>query len=155
MRPMRKSNRQIDLTETFEILKKCTYGVLSTVDTENQPYGVPLSYALSEDLKSIYFHCAQVGHKLDNLSANDKACFTVIGDTKVLPAEFSTDYESAVVFGNTRLLEDEEKRVALMEIVKKYSPDFIGEGNEYIARAADHTTVFKLEIGHVTGKSRK
>ena len=154
LKQMRRSDRMMEAEAAMELLKKGMYGVLSTVDDSNQPYGVPLSYAVSGSGKAIYFHGAQSGHKLDNIGINSKACFTVIGATRVLPEKFSTEYESVIVYGNAKLIEGEEKLEALKTVIQKYSADFIKEGDEYIARAAANTAVFKLEIDHFTGKSR-
>jgi uncharacterized protein len=151
---MRRSDRLMKAEDAMELLEKGIYGVLSTVDDENQPYGVPLSYAVSNNRKAIYFHGARIGKKLDNIGLNSKACFTVIGDTKVLPEKFSTEFESVIVFGHAKLVEGEEKIEALRNIIKKYSDDYVKEGDEYIARAASNTAAFKLTIEDFTGKSR-
>jgi nitroimidazol reductase NimA-like FMN-containing flavoprotein (pyridoxamine 5'-phosphate oxidase superfamily) len=151
---MRRSDRLMEAGAAMELLEKGMYGVLSTVDDSNQPYGVPLSYAVSDNKKEIYFHGAQTGHKLDNIKMSSKACFTVVGNTKLLPEKFSTEYESVIVFGNAKLVEGEEKIEALKAVIKKYSADYLKEGDEYIARAAANTATFKLTIEDFTGKSR-
>ena len=52
-----------------------------------------------------------------------------------MPDQFSTKYESAIVFGKAFELTDDEKHKGLLEIVKKYSPGFIKEGLQYIENA--------------------
>lgn len=60
-----------------EILKKATSGVLSVLDADGYPYGVPLSFAYKDD--KLYFHCMpDKGHKWEALKNHDKVCFTVI-----------------------------------------------------------------------------
>ncbi|MCX7903778.1 MAG: hypothetical protein N2486_04635 [Caloramator sp.] len=86
---------------------------------------------------------------------NPNVSFCVVGRTKLLPEKFSTIYESAIIFGKASLVKGEEKRDALLELIKKYSPDFIESGIEYINRAIDNTNVVKIEILHLTGKARK
>ena len=149
---MRRSDRKMDDLEALNLLSICEYGILSTVNDDNQPYGVPLSYSLKENL--IYFHSATEGSKLDNIIYNNKVCFTVVGKTRVLPGEFSTEYESVVVFGQASIIEGEEKLLALMEIIKKYSPGFTMEGKEYMDRDAMKTKVVKIQIEGFTGKRR-
>lgn len=57
-----KKDRQLSDEVAYALLKGGEYGVLSTVDEDGQPYGVPVSYALEGNL--IYFHCARgVGYK--------------------------------------------------------------------------------------------
>jgi nitroimidazol reductase NimA-like FMN-containing flavoprotein (pyridoxamine 5'-phosphate oxidase superfamily) len=43
---MRRKDRLITNAETFSILEKGEYGVLSTVSPDNAPYGVPVNYCL-------------------------------------------------------------------------------------------------------------
>lgn len=152
MKNMRRSDRQMTSEETIDLLERGEYGVLSTIDNQSQPYGVPLSYAYADN--AIYIHSANEGTKLDNIICNSNVCFTVVGKTKVLPSKFSTDYESAIVFGRARITAGADKVKGLMEIIKKYSPKFIKEGEEYIERAKEKTTVVKIEIVDFSGKHR-
>jgi len=55
-------------------------------------------------------------HKLDNIEYNTKVSFCVVGKTKVLPDQFATDYESAVVFGVASEIKEDERYNALMYI---------------------------------------
>lgn len=152
MKTMRRIERQMNDIEVFELLKNAEYGILSTCGEDNQPYGIPLSYVFID--KNIYIHCAGVGTKLDNISVNDKVSFTIVGKTKVLQDQFSTAYESAIVFGRAIILSEEEKYEPLMEFIRKYSPDFIKEGQLYIDRAKKNTTLIKIEIYSFSGKHR-
>ena len=152
MKVMRKINRQMSDLEALELLNKGEYGILSTCGKDNQPYGVPLSYVVID--KNIYIHGAGVGAKLDNISVNEKVCFTVVGKTKVLQNQFSTEYESIIAFGRAIILKEEEKYEPLMEFIRKYSPEFMEEGQNYIDRAKKETTLVKIEIYSFTGKHR-
>jgi nitroimidazol reductase NimA-like FMN-containing flavoprotein (pyridoxamine 5'-phosphate oxidase superfamily) len=152
MKAMRKIQRQMNDQEALELLNKCEYGILSTCGEDNQPYGLPLNYVVID--KNIYFHCAGVGTKLDNISINDKVSFTVVGKTKVLQDKFSTEYESVIAFGRVIILKEEEKYEPLMEFIRKYSPEFMEEGQLYIDRAKKETTLIKIEIYSFTGKHR-
>jgi predicted nuclease of restriction endonuclease-like RecB superfamily len=49
----------------------------------------------------------------------------------------------------------DEKEAVLLEIIKKYTPDFMEKGKEYIRNASKVTTVMKIEIEHITGKARR
>jgi len=152
MKPMRRADRQLDNDAALSLLQTGEYGVLATADNTLQPYGVPLSYVLRNNC--LYFHCALEGSKLDNIQLNNKVCFTVVGKTKILPEQFSTAYESVIVLGKAHMATDDEKTAALVELVKKYSPDYIQSGMEYITRAAAKTAVIKITIEHMTGKRR-
>lgn len=152
-RKIRRTDRAISENEVKRILEKGEFGVLSTASPDGQPYGVPINYSYSGPV--IYFHCAGDGHKLENLAANRRVSFCVVGRTQVLPEKFATNYESAIVFGEAFELADHEKHTGLLEIVKKYSPGFINEGLTYIENAAHKAKVYKIVIESITGKSRK
>jgi len=152
MKSMRKIERQMSEMKAIGLLAKSEYGILSTCGEDNQPYGVPLNYVVID--KNIYLHCASVGTKLDNIALNNKVGFTVIGKTKILQGEFSTEYESVIVFGHAVLLKEEEKYKPLMEFIIKYSPEFIEKGQIYIDKAMAKVTLIKIEIDSLSGKNR-
>jgi uncharacterized protein len=151
-REMRNVKRQLDDTYIGKIFGDGEYGFLGTVGENGYPYAVPLSYVYTNNC--IYFHSATEGQKLDNIKFNDKVSFSVVGKTKVLPGDFSTIYESVIAFGKASLTAGEEKRQALMDIMKKYSAGFEDKGMQYIDRAIDMTTIIKIEIEHATAKGR-
>lgn len=149
-KPMRRKDRQLSEEQTYALLESGEYGVLSTADAQNDPYGVPLSYALLDG--KIVFHCAAgVGHKLENIAQNPRVCFTVVGKTKVLPEKFSAAYESVIVFGTAAPAED--PAAALRALVKKYSPDYQEKGEAYIAASVQETGVYAITIEKITGKA--
>jgi len=152
-RNIRRTDRAISEREAKRILEEGEFGVLSTVSPDGQPYGVPINYGYRGDV--LYFHCAREGHKLENLTANNRVSFCVVGRTEVLPEKFATNYESVIVFGKAFELTDHEKHIGLLEIVKRYSPGFMAEGLKYIENAAHKTRVYKIGIESITGKSRK
>lgn len=150
---MRKNNRQIGTEDIEKILESGEYGVLATIGENGYPYATPLSFVYYKE--AIYFHCAIEGNKLDNIKANEKVSFCVVGKTKVLPDKFSTEYESVIIFGRAFLAKNDEKKEALIAIAQKYSPDFMAEGLQYIDRSIDSTCIVKIEIDKITGKARR
>ncbi len=151
---MRRMDRVMEEKDAIELLRKGEWGVLSTADSKGQPYGVPMNYALENGY--IYLHCAAAGgHRLEAISKKAKVCFTVVGNTEVLPEKFSTRYESVIVFGKAALVEtDEEKMAALMAFLRKYSADFMDEGVAYIHRDMSKTAIIRVTLDQVTGKRR-
>ncbi|HKJ28717.1 MAG TPA: pyridoxamine 5'-phosphate oxidase family protein [Desulfuromonadales bacterium] len=149
---MRRKDKAMQDGAIIGLLQNGEYGVLSTVDGNEQPYGVPLNYVLMNNC--IYFHCALEGHKLDNLTANPKVSFCVVGRTKVLPAEFSTEFESVIVFGRASVIEGEERYQALNALIEKYSPEFVSEGSAYIEKFDSQTKLVRIEIQQMTGKAK-
>jgi nitroimidazol reductase NimA-like FMN-containing flavoprotein (pyridoxamine 5'-phosphate oxidase superfamily) len=152
-REMRRRDRQTSTEAAMNILQRGEYGILATLGENNMPYAVPLSYAYVENC--IYFHCAKVGHKLDNIKDNPKVSFCVVGDTKIIPNQFSTAFESIIAFGTAEIIEDKEEKIkGLKALIEKYSPDFKMEGDAYINKDFNLTSVVRIHIEHITGKQR-
>lgn len=152
-RTMRRSDREITIQEATALLHGGEYGIMSTVGSDGQPYGVPLSYVYRDNC--IYFHCAPDGHKLDNINREARVSFCVVGATKVLPDKFGTEYESVVAFGLASEVNGTERHHALLWLLEKYCPGFIEEGILYIEQNKAGTKVFKIEINHISGKGRR
>jgi len=151
---MRRTDKALQGQDLLRILEQGEYGILSTADNQGRPYGVPMNYVYCDNC--IYFHCAREGHKLDNLRDNRKASFCVVGDTRLLPREFNTEFASVIVFGEAAVIqEDSERRLALLKLVEKYSPEFVEEGREYIEAHQAHTTLVKLVIHSMSGKAKR
>lgn len=153
MRKIRRKDREIETNEAIRLLTYCEYGVLSTADDDGQPYGVPLSYVYEENC--IYFHCARIGHKNDNIENNPKVSFCVVGNTKILPGDFATEYESVIAFGTASEAKGIEWENALLWILEKYSPEYIEEGKRYIDQNRKATMVIKIQISRISGKARR
>ncbi len=152
-REMRRKEKQLLMEETMEVLNKGEYGVLSTVGADNYPYGVPVNYVYHNE--SIYFHCATVGHKIDNIENNSNVSFCVVCDTEVLPAQFNTKFRSVILFGKAKEVVDKEKEEALLTLLHKFSSKHIEAGKKYMEKAWDQTKVIKIEIEHIDGKGKK
>lgn len=150
---MRRKDRLITDAETFSILEKGEYGVLSTVSLDHEPYGVPVNYCVID--RCIYFHCALEGRKIDHIHHNPKVSFCVVGKTEVLPDQFATKYESCIVQGLASESFGEEKQLALEGLIQKYSENFVPEGLKYIEKLKDKARVFKIAIESISGKARK
>ncbi|MCP4749120.1 MAG: pyridoxamine 5'-phosphate oxidase family protein [Desulfobacteraceae bacterium] len=150
MREMRRKDKEIGTDEAIKLLTSCEYGVLSTVDNEEQPYGVPLNYAYKDNC--IYFHCALTGHKINNIKDNPKVSFCVVGETKILPSEFATNYVSAIAFGVASEVQGTERYNALVWLLEKFSPEFVEEGKRHIEKKDKATKVIKIKIQHISGK---
>jgi len=151
-RKMRRSGQELSREEVLEILQNGSDGVLAVLGEGGYPYTVPLNYVL--DGGRLYFHCAAEGHKIDALMKCGKASFCVVKKNRVVPRLFATDYKSAVVFGQARIVSDDAvKRRALRALVEKYSPGCGKEGEDEIAKFWDRTLVIELEPEHLTGKA--
>ncbi len=149
---MRRTDRQLSREEAEQILRENQYGVLSTVCADGRPYGLPISYAYAGG--KLYFHHTAAESLLrENIGGQARACFTVVGKTRLLPEKFSTQYESAIAFGIIR--ESEDKTEGLLRLVEALSPAFMEQGRRYAAAAQDRVVVYEFEIEELTGKARR
>lgn len=153
MKTLRRKNRELPVEETADLLNRAEYGVLSTVSADGWPYGVPLNYCVIENF--LYFHCANEGHKIDNILQNRHVSFCAVENTKVLPEKFGTLYESVIVFGNAEEVFDDIKQMGLEGLIGKYSSDYMAKGLKYIKSDFSKTRVFRIHIDTITGKARK
>ncbi|MCK5757832.1 MAG: pyridoxamine 5'-phosphate oxidase family protein [Clostridiales bacterium] len=151
-REMRRSDRQIFNLDIEDILLRGEYGILSTVSETGYPYGVPVNYVYHNN--RIFFHCAKTGFKIDNISYDEKVSFCVVVDTELMPEKFSTKYKSVIAFGTASEATGDIKKEALFGLVKKYSPDFMGKGRNYVEIEHSGTALIKIDIQHMTGKAR-
>ena len=150
---MRKENRQLPEEETMEVLLKCEYGILSTMG-DDYPYAVPMSYVVANN--KIYIHgTCESGQKTKNIHNNPKVCFTVVGNTEILPSQFATKYESVVVLGTASLCEWTDKEMALEKFLDKYSSEYKQVGMKYIKAAINKVSVYEISIDMITGKAKR
>lgn len=151
---IRRRDRALSESEAWNILERAEWGVLSTLGEDGWPYGVPVNHAAVGGL--LYVHCAQSGHKLENLAFETKASYCAVAHAEVRPAELSTDYESAVVFGRVVVVDDDaEKRLALEALLARFAPQHPNEGAEEMRKDFARTAVLRFTPERVTGKARR
>lgn len=153
---MRRNQQQLSLNETLQHLEESNCGVLSLCGDDGYPYGVPLNHVYTDG--KLYFHCGKIGHKIDLISQNSKACYTVILQGDVIPETFSTRFISIVVFGQIRLLQsDDEKRHAIELLAEHLSPgeDLVIARKNEIESSWSALCMLEMTLEHVTGKRSK
>lgn len=151
-REMRRKKQMLSGEECGEILARGTAGVLSLLGDEGYPYGVPMSYVY--DGEKLYFHCAKNGHKLDAAAKNPKSSFCVIDQDLVVPEEYTTYFRSVIVFGEIRVLEEEEEKMAaIRKLAVKYAPEDSEENwTKVIAKEWAPLCMLEMTAEYITGK---
>ena len=151
-REMRRKKQALSLEECTAILNSGTSGVLAVAGDDDYPYAVPISYVY--DSSKLYFHCAKAGHKLDAIRRNSKVSFCVIDKDQIVPEEYTSYFRSVIVFGNIRILEnDQEKWAAIEKLAIKYAPnDNAANRENAIDREWAPLCVLEMSIDHMTGK---
>lgn len=133
-----------------EILCKVSNGILSLVNADGSPYGVPLSFAYDGE-NAIYFHSALKGHKIDCITHDARCSFCVVAQDEIVPEEFTSYFRSVIVTGTISLVEDAvEIMKGLALLCGKYSPG-IDSASE-IKKCINAVRILRLDIEEVTGK---
>lgn len=153
--PMRRKDRALTVEESFSLLERGVFGTLAVMDGSGWPYAIPLSYVVMDG--RLYFHSAAKGRKVEALAACDKVSFSVVGDVEaVYTKDFTTWYESVMVFGRVSLVEDEQEKFrSLEELARKYLPEHMDKADQDIRRSISRTYVYRLVPELVTGKAKK
>ena len=149
-RKMRRFKQFLYEQATKEILNNATNGVLSLVDSDGEPYGVPISYAYDGD-RSIYFHSAVKGHKIECIEAESRCSFCVVAQDLIVPDEFTTYFRSVIVKGTVHTVIDRDDMIqGLLLLCAKYSPGI--DPDAEISKCINHVSVLRLDIDSLTGK---
>ena len=151
-REMRRKKQILTEEEAKKVLGRGTSGVLALLGDDDYPYAVPVSYVYCDS--KLYFHGAKSGHKIDAIKKCDKASFCVIDKDDVIPEEYTTYFQSVIVFGRIHIMEDElEMRKAIEVLAKKYHPDSSkDERNIAIDREWKQLCMIEFSIEHLSGK---
>lgn len=143
------------LTENeMDLLLKTEFvGHLATIQNKI-PYVVPVHFCYQN--QKIYIHGLMKGQKLSNIAENPNVCFEVsrfeklIMPTEKLPCDVNTQYQSVIITGTAKVIEDEKiKTDALNKIVEKYTPTL--NGIEF-GNSVKATAVIEIMIEEMTGK---
>lgn len=152
---IRRQDRLLTEELANKLLQSGEYGVLSMVDDNENPYGIPINYVW-DGQQSIYLHCAPEGRKLNCLKTNSRVSFCIVGKTNILPEKFSTEYESIVLECTSYIgLSSEERMNALMLLIEKYSPNLKEKGMKYAEGSFGRTEIIRLDISDWSGKTKK
>lgn len=148
---MRRKRQQLSVEETKTLLNNATSGVLSLLDSNGYPYGVPISYVYADN--KLFFHSAISGHKIDAIRHTDKASFTIISKDEVHPETFTTHFRSVICFGRVRIVEDTDEKLAALRLLgERYNPGNEQATDDEIKKSGDHVAVIEFAIEHITGK---
>lgn len=99
---------------------------------------------------------APEGRKLRIIEKNPKVSLCAIGHVHLLPRNFTTEYESVVVFGEAHIhLPEEERMKALHLLIDKLSPDYKEIGDKYAHASFHRTEIIRIDITDYSGKNKK
>jgi len=149
---MRRSDKEItDSKEIAVIMEKAAVCRIALVDN-GSPYIVPVNFVVRDN--HLYFHSSRDGRKIDLLRKNNRVCFEIDINTKIVkgdaPCSCGTRYLSVIGFGRAFFLEKAtEKKKALNYLMEKYA----GKGSfTYKSEVLEKVAVISVRIEKITGK---
>jgi nitroimidazol reductase NimA-like FMN-containing flavoprotein (pyridoxamine 5'-phosphate oxidase superfamily) len=121
---MRRSEKEITDKSAIEAIINASLVCRLALSDGDQPYIVPLSFGYQD--RTLYFHSALEGKKIDIIKINNRICFEFDVNTEIIEAEkackWGMKYQSVIGFGRAVLVENiQEKQKALSIIMNHYS----------------------------------
>lgn len=151
-RELVRKNKQLSNEACIEVLNTETRGVLSVLGDDDYPYGMPMNFWYNEEDGNIYFHCGNIGHRLEALQKHNKVSFCVFDQGVKEDNGWAYKVKSVIIFGKIEIIDDMEQ---ITDIVTKLSYRFV-QDDEYIKeeiRLHGHRTLLmKLTPDHMCGK---
>ncbi len=149
----------MDDQDSYRLLRESLWVTLSMVNAREEsplglgsPYAVPISVVEHEG--QFFFHCAKLGHKVDNLKKDNRVCITCVGKAQPDEKSLSVAYESAAFFATAdEVMIREEKIQALEALCKRFAPS--QNPVRQIEAMVEKTGIWKLHILGSSGKQRK
>jgi len=129
---MRRAHSEVtDVREIERILNSAHIGRLASTGADGYPYITPVNFVFHGG--DIYFHCAPVGEKLDNITRDSRVCFEVDTPLAYLDAGFEPDrrgckvhqhYHCVIIRGRASVVPSGPLKVeALNALVRKHEPN--------------------------------
>ena len=150
-----------------EILSSAKWGTLSTVSENGEAYGAPIGFAFDEGSGTIIFHTANKGHKYENMSRDQRVCFSIVGSENLVTGKLAASFESLVIFGTMEKIENKDDSLAAAIIFcKKFAPKtteaLLGDEDdpEYndmaimMEKASQFMAMYRLVPNHISSKQR-
>lgn len=173
---MRRKDRAMDKDFALKIIEDAKYGVVSMIDEEGAPYGLPLSIVRYGEI--LYFHSAQEGKKVEVFKNNPNVSITFVGEVKVpenyrreeleemnndpskavqlISSVFTTEFQSAIVRGVVKVVEEDEEKVKAMKLIcEKYTPTKMDYFDTAIKAGLGRTDVYSIEMKSIAAKRKK
>lgn len=173
---MRRRDREMDREFGLEIIDRSKYGILSMVDENKEPYGIPLSIVREGNF--LYFHSAREGRKVDIFKKNTNVSLAFVGGVEVpenytkseleeitkdmskvsllISNVFTTEFESVIVKGKVKLIEDEKERTRAMKLIcQKYTPTKMEHVDMALKAGLSKANVYKIEMENISAKRKK
>jgi nitroimidazol reductase NimA-like FMN-containing flavoprotein (pyridoxamine 5'-phosphate oxidase superfamily) len=153
---MRRQDRALTAEETGALLSRGRFATVGLGSPADGPYVVTLSYGYDAEARTLYFHVARDGRKLDLIAEDPRACATVVEAGAYLKGECAHPYESVVCHGTMREVTDADELVSAMRTLLGQQEDDPAGAWERNALGEEATwkrfRFLALDIDDISGK---
>ena len=143
-----------DPLQVEEIIRKCPYCTVSTIDLEGNPYAIPMNFAYQDGV--IYLHSGPEGGKIEMVTRYPQVCITFCEGRELVymhrqvACSYSMKSRSVVCRGKVRFIEEmDEKRQVLDILMKQYTENECG----YAEPAVRSVKVWEVRVEKLTCRS--
>ena len=152
MTDMRRKDKQTTDAFAWDVVDKCHYAILSMIDKDGNPYGVPVTIARMRN--SIYFHSALEGKKITSLRKSPKVWLTCVSKAETQQMRSTVFYHSAMVSGTAEELVRKEDIIAGMRLLsQRHTPENMESFDKRVSAALPKLSVWKIHVETISGKA--
>ena len=155
---VRRTDRELEDPKKLEsILKEARYVTIALCN-DNMPYLVSLSHSYDEEARSVYFHCASLGKKMDYIRSNPQVWGQAIIDSGYENGKCNHLYVTAMFSGKVELVEGiDEKRRIMYQLFANQERVKTDEVDSHFTRIGKDSemkgvTVGRIVLDEITGK---
>jgi nitroimidazol reductase NimA-like FMN-containing flavoprotein (pyridoxamine 5'-phosphate oxidase superfamily) len=154
----RHSERQVhDDAAVNELLDSQYVAHVGFIDPETQsPYVIPMGFARDND--RILLHGSSGSRIMMLMAKGVDLCLTVTQLNAIVVARSafnsSMNYESVMIFGKARVLQETEKELALERITEKLIPGLWAYGRPMKKKESAATIIVEVPMDKISAKSR-
>jgi nitroimidazol reductase NimA-like FMN-containing flavoprotein (pyridoxamine 5'-phosphate oxidase superfamily) len=115
------------------------------------PYVVPMNFGYED--RTVYFHCAPEGRKLEIIRKSPKVCVEFDLDHQIIVSEnacgWGMRFRSVIAFGMASIVDDGSEKMAALKIIMKQYSD---RDWQIDADGLEGVCIIKVELDRMTGK---
>lgn len=142
-----------DERECIEIIKRCQWCHVAMVDSENNPYVIPMNFGF--DGHTIYLHGSAHGKKIEILKSNPRVCIHFSTDhvlryqSEQVACSWSMKYRSVLCYGKVAWIEDTGEKVTALNIIMA---QYTNREFNYNPPSIKEVCVMKIKVDRYEGR---
>ncbi len=151
---LRRQDKALAVEADLVKILETTRYVTVSMCCDDEPYSVILNHGYDHSQRSLFFHCAPNGKKIDILKRNPRVWGIALVDHGYLDGKCDHAY-STVMFGGEVdwITEPAAKRHALEVMIEQQESDPKAVASEQLTDArVDSVTIGRITISEMTGK---